>query len=172
MHWKKQNEKLVYDGYRKILRRTYKLPDDRLDDYDVNKECQVVCILAMTENQEIIFAKQFRPGPEKVLLELPGGAIEENETPVQAAERELKEETGYCGELKLVGTTVGGGYSTMIRFNFVATNCKCVQSPSPDKNEFIQIEKMNIEDFRKHLQRGQLTDVATGYLGLDYLDLL
>jgi len=172
MNWKKQNEKLVYDGYRKILKKTFLLPDGRIDDFDVNKEGQVVSILPITIDKKIILFKQFRPGPEKYLLEIPGGGIEEDETPEIAAARELIEETGYAGKLKFIGQSIHSAYSTLQRYNFTAVDCKRVQKTDYDENEFGETIELSLNDFRKHLQSGQLTDVATGYLGLDFLDLL
>jgi len=55
-----------------------------------------------TKNNEVILAKQFRPGPNEVLLELPGRGIYKEETPEQAIERELLEEAGYKGKAKLI----------------------------------------------------------------------
>lgn len=73
-----------------------------------------VCIL--TENDEVIFVRQFRYPYKEVLLELPAGKLEPGEDPFEAVKREQKEETGttsseyislgqvyptpgYCGEI-------------------------------------------------------------------------
>ena len=55
-------------------------------------------ILPITENNEFIIIKQFRESLDNYSLELPAGFIDENETPQQAAERELFEETGYISK--------------------------------------------------------------------------
>lgn len=128
--------------------------------------------MPITKENQVLLFKQFRPGPEKVLLELPGGAIEKNERPEQAAMRELLEETGYEGDFQCVGTSLQSAYSTLLRYNFVAQNCVKIDSQKLDKNEFGKIIEMDLNAFRKHLRSGQLTDIATGYLGLDFLDLL
>lgn len=41
-----------------------------------------------------------------------------------------------------------------------------------DESEFIEIVKMSLSDFRKHLRSGELTDIESGYMGLDFLNLL
>ncbi|MDD5031617.1 MAG: NUDIX hydrolase [Patescibacteria group bacterium] len=148
------------------------MPDNRIVDFDIKQEGPVVCVLALTKNNNIVLAKQFRPGPEKVLLELPGGGVDTGETPEKAARREFLEETGYTGDFQFVGASLGDAYSTLIRYNFVATNCYKKQEQNLEDNEFIEAVEMPLEEFRKHLRSGQLTDITTGYLGLDYLNLL
>jgi len=170
--WNKLSEEGYRAGFRRMLKRVYELPDGRIDNYDIKLEQNSACIVPMTVEGTIILTKQFRPGPEKVLLELPGGSININEAPEAAARRELLEETGYEGELRFIGTSLVDAYSTGTRYNFIATECKKVADPLNLENEFIEVEKMSLEDFRQHLRSGELTDVTTGYLGLDFLKLL
>ena len=47
----------------------------------------------------MILQKQYRPPIDKVVIEVPAGLIDPGETAEQAAVRELKEETGYVGEV-------------------------------------------------------------------------
>ena len=107
-----------------------------------------------------------------MLWVLPGGAAEKGENPKQAMERELLEETGYKGKLKLVSANFTGGYQNNQRFNFVATECVKMQEPQLDETEFIDVELVTLKEFKQHLRSEMLTDIATGYLGLDFLGLL
>jgi ADP-ribose pyrophosphatase len=170
--WIKLNEKSLQLGRRKLLHRTYRLPDGSVDDFDIKHEPQVVCILALTTDRQVVLARQFRPGPEQILLEMPGGGMEADETPQQAAARELLEETGYAGEIQYIGTSLDCAYTTLLRHNFVATGCQKLQEPQTGAGEFTEAVTMSLADFRQHLRSGQLTDIETGYLGLDYLGLL
>lgn len=170
--WIRLSEEVIHEGYRKVARRVYQLPDGRAADYEIHMDPQVVAILALTADQRVILAKQYRPGPEKMLAEVPGGGVEQGELPEAAAQRELLEETGYTGDMQYVAESYPGGYSTMQQYNFVATNCRRVAQPRLDANEFIDVVELPLEDFRALLRSGQLTDVATGYLGLDFLGLL
>lgn len=54
-----------------------------------------VNVVPVTTAGEIVMVRQFRHGSREVTLEIPGGLIDPGETPQQAAERELLEETGY-----------------------------------------------------------------------------
>ncbi len=172
MKWKKIKEEPFGAGFRKLLKKTFRLPDGKIHDFDIKHEGPAVCVLALTENNNVVLVKQYRPGMEKVLLEMPGGAINKYEEPINAIKRELLEETGYTGDVELVGTSHDCAYSTMFRYNFVATNCRKVGDQKLNDTEFAEVIKMSIEDFRNHLRSGELTDVENGYLGLDYLKLL
>jgi ADP-ribose pyrophosphatase len=155
-----------------MLTRQFQLPDGRIEEFTIKHEGASVCVLALTSDERVILAKQFRPGPEKVLLELPGGGMERGETLEQAVRREMLEETGYAGEVVFVTTALDCAYSTAVRHVFVATNCVKVQEPQLDANEFVEIVLMPLSDFRTHLRSGQLSDIEVGYLGLDALGKL
>ncbi len=166
------SEKIYGCGYRQILRREYELPDGRRELFDIKKEGHSVCILALTPEKQVIISRQYRPGPGKIVFDLPGGAIDPGETPRGAAERELREETGYSGRLLKIGTCLECAYSTKVRHNFVALDCTSVGEATPDDNEFLETKLMPLPEFRALLRTGQLTVVESGYLALDALDLL
>ncbi|MEA3248873.1 MAG: NUDIX hydrolase [Patescibacteria group bacterium] len=170
--WKKITETSFTAGFRKMLNRTFVLPDGKRHDFDIKHEGPAVCVLPLTEGNEVVLAEQFRPGPEKVLLELPGGKLEKDENPMESIRRELLEETGYAGDFELVGTCYDCAYSTMKRYCFVARNCKKVGEPEPDDTEFINVRTVSLEKFRTILRSGMMTDVEVGYLALDHLGIL
>ncbi len=170
--WQKLAEAEISVGFRRFLRKTYVLPNGAKEDFDIKHEPLVVSILAFTPRDTVLLAQQFRPGPEAVLLDLPGGAINPGEEPVQAAARELLEETGYRGEIELVGANWYCAYSTAYRYNFVARNCVRVQEPTLDECEFIEAIEMPLADFKQHMRSGNLTNVECAYMVLDKLKLL
>lgn len=171
--WEKlQEESLRAGRYRRYLRRVFRRQDGRVEVCEVKHERPVVCVLALTREGNVVLVRQFRPGPESVLLELPGGGIERGEMPIQAIRRELLEETGYEGTLVAVGTGLSCAYSTRVRHHFVATNCRKIEDPKGDGHEILEAVEMTLDDFRAHLRKGDLSDAATGWLGLDHLGLL
>jgi ADP-ribose pyrophosphatase len=170
--WKKISEVPYNTEYRKMSKVKYLMPDGKTKNYDVIQGKNIAAIVAFTLENKIILVKQYRPGPHKILLELPAGVIEPKENPKKAVARELLEETGYKGNIKFVGTSLMGGYNKSIRYSYVATDCVKVAEPTPDEYEYVEPVVVNLDQFCKQLRAGRLTDVATGYLVLDYLKLL
>lgn len=171
--WKELSREIVFQKYsRKIEKVTFRLPNGKESDFYLKKEGPYFCILALTKDKKVILARQFRPGPNDILLELPGGGINEGETPEQAIERELLEETGYKGKAKLVAEAFDCAYSTAKRYCFVATNCEKVAKPQNTSFEITEVVLFSLFEFRELLRSGKMTDVEVGYLGLDYLKLL
>ncbi len=119
-----------------------------------------------------MLVREFRPGVEEALLELPGGGIDGAEAPIEAARRELLEETGYAGELEPAGTMVDCAYFTRIRHVFVGRNCRRVTDPATDPGRVARGDADGARDVRARLRSGRLTDVGPGYLALDMLGAL
>ncbi len=170
--WKEIGRKRALDTYLVVDKVTYELPSGASKDIYIKMQKDAACIVALTEANEVIMVEQYRPGPNEVLLELPGGYIEEGEEPVAAMARELHEETGYAGDIQFVTTSFDDAYSTLVRSNFVATGCRKVAEQELDDSEFINVHLVPLEDFKRILRSGQMTDVEVGYLGLDFLKLL
>lgn len=63
-----------------------------------------VNVIPLTESGQVILVRQYRHGTREITLEIPGGLVEDGQTPAEAARRELIEETGYdCSELIPLG---------------------------------------------------------------------
>jgi len=88
-------ETAFYNKYdRGIEKVRYKLPDGTESDFYIKKEKSAICVLALTKDKKVVLAKQFRPGPNEIILELPGGGIEKGEDQRAALNREIMDEAG------------------------------------------------------------------------------
>lgn len=173
--WKLESEEEVSPVRygKRLMKRVYKLPNGKTGDFYISDvSYSPVCILALTPDNKIIIAKQFRPGPGKILYELPGGASDPGEPAIESAARELLEETGYKGDVEFVGSTYIEAYTNFYRECFVARNCVKVAEQTLDETEFIDVELIDLDEFRAVLRSGEMTDVDGAYLCLDHLGML
>lgn len=173
LKWKELKREQVFKKYSRAIDRVdFLLPNGVEADFYIKAEAPAAAIFALTEDDEVILARQFRPGPKKILNELPGGYIEPGEGALEAVKREFLEETGYEGNFEAIGTCLDDAYSTMERHCFVATNCKKVAEPQHSDVEQTELVLMKLSEFRKHIRTGLMTDVEVAYLALDYLGKL
>ena len=170
--WELIAEQPGSSGRLPVVARQYRLPDGNRADWDIFGPEQTVAILAITPAGEVVLARQYRPGPDAILDELPGGLVEPGEEVAAAAARELLEETGYAGEVSVVADTWLSGASRTRRFCAVARSAESVSAPLNEPGEFCDVILMSLSRFREHLRSGNLTDTDLGYLGLDHLGLL
>ena len=64
-------------------------------DFFVLESSSWVNVIPITPTGEVVMVRQYRHGTREVTLEIPGGLVEDHDTPEEAAKRELYEETGY-----------------------------------------------------------------------------
>lgn len=79
-----------------VLKKSYRTPHG-LEDFFTIERRDFVLVVARRE-AKLVLVKQFRPGTGQSYWALPAGYIDEGESPVQTAERELREETGLIGQ--------------------------------------------------------------------------
>jgi ADP-ribose pyrophosphatase len=160
-------------GFLRLLERRFRLPGGEVARWDILDSGDTVAVLALTGEGNVVLARQFRPGPLTVLDELPGGFVDAGESPAEAAARELLEETGYAGDVRVVAVTWLSGAATVRRYAAVATDCRKVAEPAQvSAEEDCLPVQVPLAEFRDHLRRGRLCDVDLAYLGLDALGLL
>ena len=171
--WKLLSEdEPIHLGYRTIVPRDDELPDGTRSEWHIKDEPESSAVVALTAMREIVVVRQFRAGPNRILLELPGGNMDDSEDPVETARRELREETGYDGNVEYVGPSFDCAYSTRVKHCFVATDCEKQGEPTPETAEDVEVVLLPLAEFREHIRSGSLTDGWIAYRALDHLGLL
>lgn len=85
-----------YDAFR-VSRHVMRSPrTGELHAFHVVEVPTCVQVIAFTSDGRVVLVEQFRQGVQRMSLEFPAGVVEDGEDPVNAAVRELEEETGYC----------------------------------------------------------------------------
>jgi ADP-ribose pyrophosphatase len=103
-------------------------------------------VLVVTDGGELILVRQYRPGAELEVLELPAGAIEAGESPVEAADRELAEECGLAvdGWTEIGQFWAAPEYSTEF-VRVLAGTVSGEAAAEADADEDIAVERMQPE---------------------------
>ena len=172
---KKIHEEIVYKGWRGIIQKRFELLDGTTADFDIVDNGSYISVAAFTAKQEVILVRQFRPGPEKMMVSFCEGYIDTGETPEQSARRELLEETGYqVGEIHFL-RRMHQAYSTETKHCFIATNCRQVAAQQLDATENIDVFTVSLASFRAYLIDSSIDGFANtglGYMALDFLQKL
>lgn len=152
----------VYDGkILKVYKDEVEIADGSKSLREVVKHSGGVVILAFKDNK-ILLVKQYRYPISKTVLELPAGKLESGEDPLEAAKRELEEETGYCAEIwKSLGfINTSPGFCDEKLYLYLAQELKYTFC-HPDDGEIIQAGAYKIEDVLKMITNGKINDAKT-----------
>jgi ADP-ribose pyrophosphatase len=124
-------------------------------------------MMAVDDRQRILLVRQFRLPARSYLWELPAGKLDEGETPLQAARRELIEETGYRARKwkKLVLFYPSPGYVAEKMTIFLATDLTEGEA-TPMEDERIQVRWFTSKEIEAGIDNGKIVDAKTmiGYL--------
>jgi 8-oxo-dGTP pyrophosphatase MutT (NUDIX family) len=136
-----------------------------------------VAVLALTEADEVLLVDQYRHGLGGVSRELPAGVIDEGESPLQTAQRELREETGHEAphwHPLLCVATEPSRHTNRAHF-FLARGAHRVAPPQGDVDEHIEVTSCPPQELLAAVETGRivhglhiaaiLTAARQGYLG-------
>lgn len=159
---KKISGKRVYEG--KILNLEVdevELSDGSLASRECVRHHGGAAVLYVTGGR-VLLVKQFRYLYGKEIYEIPAGKLEKGEDPMEAAKRELREETGFVANdmlpfLKIYPTP---GYTDEVIHVYCAKNCY-VDSQQLDKGEFLNVSLIKITDVLKMIESGEICDSKT-----------
>lgn len=133
-----------------------------------------VNVFALTDDDRVILVKQHRLGKNVVTYEVPAGMIDKDEDPMDAAKRELAEETGFVpGKVVLLKKiSVNPAIQTNNCYFYLALNCRKEQNVNFDISEEIEVVIMDKKELFNSLNE-DLIDNSLAFLSIilarDYL---
>lgn len=172
--WNKQKQyQESVDKYHTKMVKEYILPNGKPKTAFLSGTGEYVVGFAVTPDcLETILVKEYRPGPERLVTDLPCGSLNQGEDPAVGMMRELREETGFSGDIEFINTCHTGPYSTQLRHTFFIKNCVKVGEQKLDLDEFIEVVKMPISLFINELLLSGLTiNSAAAFFALEKLGL-
>jgi ADP-ribose pyrophosphatase len=145
-----------------VERRTATLPGSAPHTFDVVVHPGAVVVLPLLDDRRIVMIRNTRYTVGEELWELPAGTAEPGEPPLQTAQRELGEETGYTtSQLTLLGEFyTSPGFTDELMRAFLATDLRPT-SRDLDANEKIEVEIVALDRVRRMLTSGELRDAKT-----------
>ena len=126
-----------------------------VDPYFVVELPTAATAFALTEDNKVLMIQQYRHPVGEVILETPGGFVDEGEDFVTAMKRELLEETGFAfNEVEYLGKMAANpGILNNYTEMFLAKGGKKVSSQKLDHNEELQIVVLSIEEVIEALNK-------------------
>lgn len=159
--WKTLKSQVVFDHKWYTLRRDHvQLPGGHeMDDYFVSVRPDVALTFPLTADGHVLFVRQYKHAAGDIFIELPGGVIDPDEQdPMEAAKRELLEETGYATDdmepmLQVIDNPTK---DTNRIYYFLARNVREVAAQDLDESEHIEVLKVPLEEVEPMIMGGQI----------------
>ncbi|MBW5446724.1 NUDIX domain-containing protein [Cohnella sp. CFH 77786] len=142
---------------------TVRLPDGGTATREIVRHPGAVAVLALVEGKsKMLVVEQYRKPLERVQVEIPAGKLEPGEDPLEAAARELEEETGYRAEglTHLQSFSTSPGFAEEIVHLYYAD--ELVQGEIHlDEEEFLTCEAITLEQAWQYVREGRICDAKT-----------
>ena len=117
-----------------------------------------VNVIALTTDEQVVMLRQYRPGIDRVCLEIPGGMIDPGEDPLAAGLRELAEETGYAGgHAQLIGKVAPNpAIQNNALHTVLVTGVTLTRPPHPDPGEVLAVHTAPLAEVLGQIRDGEI----------------
>ena len=151
---------IIFDSFVKIREDLLNLKGNSYTYYTLMAKAPAVIILATTKDNEMIFIEEYRHPIGSTLLSCPGGYLDEGEPPLEAAKRELLEETGYAAQdFVLMGSAYPyAGISDQKLYYVWAQDAYKKAEPTPEPSESMSVIVLNKQQLHDWIDAGKNVD--------------
>ena len=154
----------IFDGVvLHLFRDTIKLPDGNTSTREFLRHLGAVCVVPVTDDGKIVVERQYRYAVGQTMVEIPAGKLDyKGEDRLEAAKRELREETGYTAER----WTDLGTYLTAPAFSDEKISMYMAEGlhkgeQDLDDDEFLDVAEVPLEELVSDVMAGRITDAKT-----------
>lgn len=140
---------------------TVRLPNGSSATREVVKHPGAVAVLALHQGK-LLVVDQYRQPLGRCEVEIPAGKLDPGEDPLEAAARELREETGYTSNgLRLLQSFyTSPGFADEIIHLYVTEDLQPGQM-APDEDEFLEVSEITLEEALAWIKEGRISDAKT-----------
>jgi ADP-ribose pyrophosphatase len=132
-----------------------------------------VNVAAITPEDKIVIVRQFRFGTGRTTAEFPAGLVEADEAPLAAAQRELREETGYTTDdwVALGSVDANAAFLNNQCHLFLARNAAKTAETQLDPSEDILVEEISLNELKTEIESGRFSNALSLLTAYKVFDL-
>lgn len=164
LSWLKLTTETIADckvfSVHKHISRNISRRGERISDFYVLEPNDWVNVIPITPEGNVVLVEQYRHGIEGITLEIPGGTLDHNDnSPLQAAARELLEETGYVSPLELIelgSVHPNPAIQSNLCHTFLARDVYKLQEPQFDTDEELEVRLVPLSEMDALIAAGRI----------------
>ena len=158
------SRKEIFDGHvLHVVCDTIELPNGKEATREICLHNGAVAIIPILPDGRVIMERQYRYAHSRVVLEIPAGKLDSpDEIPLEAAKRELREETGaLAGKITYLGEIVASPALVSEIIHLYLAEELTFGERELDEDEFLDVEYIPLAELKAMVMRGEIADAKT-----------